>query len=76
VACPLADDPAGELVAAQHALEGRVARDVNDAHGHRDLIVLRTRLTLAVPALGDVAEQSPDGHGETEPIGEHLRHLA
>ena len=54
----VADDAGRELVAAQHALEGGVVGDVNDAYGQRDLILPCTPgLALAVPALGDVAEQ-------------------
>ena len=74
---PLADDAGGGLITAQHALEGGVASDVDDAHGQRDLVLLRpTGLALAVPALGDVAEQRPDGSRDPEPVGQHPRHLA
>ena len=72
VTCALADHLCSELVAAQHALEGGVASDVNDAHRQRDLVPLRTTgLALAVPALGDVTEQRPHGPRQTEPVGEH-----
>ena len=41
-----------ELLAAQHVLENGIPRDVNDAHGQRDLVALRmARLALAIPPL-------------------------
>jgi hypothetical protein len=77
VACPLTDDLGGELAASQHALEGRVASDVRDANGQRDLLVFRTtRLAPAVPAFGDVIEKSPHGPRQTKSVAEHVCHLA
>ena len=50
---------------------------MNDAHGQRDLVVLRTTgLALAVPALGDVTEQRAYRPREPKPVGEHVRDLA
>ena len=58
--CSLVDHVGRELVTAQHALEGGVSSDVNDANRQRDLVALRTTgLALAVPTLRDVIEQSP-----------------
>jgi hypothetical protein len=74
---PLADHRGGELVAAEHSLEGGVAGHVDDAHGQGDLLAPgATRLALAVPPLSDMREQSSHGRGEAEPVGQHLRHLA
>ena len=56
----LADHPDGELIAAQHALEGGVAGDLHDPNRQRDLLALGTaELALAVPALGEMDEQLP-----------------
>jgi hypothetical protein len=74
---PLADDPRGELPAAQHSLKRGVSSHLHDPHRQWDLIALRTaRLALAIPALGDMGEQRPNGSGQAEPVGQHLRHLA
>jgi hypothetical protein len=53
VTCALANHLRCELVPAEHALEGSVSGDVDDAHRQRDLVVLRAaRLTLTIPAFG------------------------
>ena len=71
------DDASGEVVAAEHALERRIAGHVGDAHRQWDLVAFRAaRVTLAVPALGEVGELRPNGGGKTEPVAEHLADLA
>jgi hypothetical protein len=50
---------------------------VDDAHRQRDLVLLcASGLALAIPALGDVAEQGADGPWNPEPVGQHLCHFA
>ena len=72
-----ADHPHGEGLAAEHALDGSVASDVHDPDREGDLVPLGPpERALAVPALGQVREQVPHRCSETEPLGEHLRHLA
>ena len=73
----LSDDARGELVAAEHALEGGITGDVCDSHRERDLVTPGVaHRTLAVPALGGVGEQRTDGCGKAKPIAQHLSHLA
>ena len=77
VAGPLAHDADRVLLAAQHALEHRVARDVNDSERQRDLILLGpAERALAVPAFGEMDEEAVDRRREREALGQHLRDLA
>jgi hypothetical protein len=74
---PLPDDASGVVGAAEHVLEGRVARDVGDPYRQWDLVAPgATQHALAVPALRQVDEQARHGRGQTQALGEHPRHLA
>ena len=75
--CSLADDLRGERVAAEHPLERCIPRHMRDPHRQRELVTLRAaRVTLAVPALGEVRELGPYGGGEAQPVAQHLPDLA
>ena len=74
---PLADDAHGGVDPADHPVERRVAGDVHDPHGERDLLASEpVRLALAVPALGERPEQRLHRGRQAEAHREHLRHLA
>ena len=74
---PLADHAHGGVDPADHPVERRVAGDVHDPHGERDLLASEpVRLALAVPALGERPEQRLHRGRQAEAQREHLRHLA
>ena len=73
----LAHEARGVLRAAEKTLEGGVCRDVDDPHRHGDLPALGpAQRALAVPALGEVGEQTRHGRGSADPIRQHPRDLA
>ena len=58
-------------------MHGRVLRDVDDAHGERDLVVRRAlERALAVPAFDDVREQARERWWQADALREHLGDLA
>ncbi len=77
VAGALTYDADRVLLAAQHALKHRVARDVHDSERQRDLVRLgAAEGALAVPAFGEMDEETVDRRRERKPLGQHLRDLA
>jgi hypothetical protein len=77
VAGPLARDLRSELRAAEHVLDSGIGGDVRDSQRQRDLVAPHpTRFALAVPALGEVGEET--GHRRRQPQtgAQHLGHLA
>ena len=77
MAGPAAHDLRRDVRAGDHALDGRVAGDVGDPHGERDLLAAReAERALAVPALAEAGEQPLDGGRQAEPVGQHRGHLA
>ena len=66
-----------EFDAAELTLSIGVARHMGDPHRQRNLVALHpARVALAVPALLKMREQRRDRSSQTEPLDQHLRHLA
>ena len=73
----LADDPHGELIPAQHALQRGVASHLGDPHGS-GISSPFARRSYPLPSQRSVrwTNSSTDRLREPEPLGQHLRHLA